>query len=41
MVDVARKLVLALEARLRQKLDLRMPIVRWLVGHAAFVVTRY
>ena len=41
MVDVARRLVLALEARLRQKLSLQLPIVRWLVRHAAFVVTRY
>ena len=41
MVDVARRLVLAFEARLRQKLDLRLPIARWLIRHAAFVVTRY
>ena len=41
VVDVATKLVLALGARLRQKLDLRLPIVRWLVRHAAFVETSY
>ena len=41
VVDVATKLVLALGAGLRQKLDLRLPIVRWLVRHAAFVETSY
>ena len=41
VVDVARRLVLALEARLKQKLDIRLPIVRWLVKHAACVLTRY
>ena len=41
VVGIMRRLVMALEARLRQKLDLRLPIVRWLVRHAAFVLTRY
>ena len=41
VVGIMRRLVLALEARLRQRLDLRLPIVRWLVRHAAFVLTRY
>ena len=41
VVDVDRRLVLALEARLRQKLDLRLPIARRLIRHAAFMVTRY
>ena len=41
VVDVARRLVLALEARIRVKLNLKLPIVRWLIRHAAFVITRY
>ena len=41
VVGIMRRLVLALEARLRRKLDLQLPIVRWLVRHAAFVLTRY
>ena len=41
VVGIMRRLMLALEARLRQRLDLRLPIVRWLVRHAAFVLTRY
>ena len=41
VVGIMRRLVLALEARLRLRLDLQLPIVRWLVRHAAFVFTRY
>ena len=41
VVDVARRLVLALEARIGVKLELTLPIVRWLIRHAAFVITRY
>ena len=41
VVDVARRLVLALEARLKQKLSLQLLIARWLVRHAAFIMTRY
>ena len=41
VVDVARRLVLALEARIRAKLKLTLPIIRWLIRHAAFVITRY
>ena len=41
VIDIARRLVLALEARLRQKLDLASPIVKWLIRHAAFILTRY
>ena len=41
VVDVARRLVLAFEARLKQKLSLQLPIARWLVRHAAFIMTRY
>ena len=33
--------MLALEARLRLKLDLKLPVVRWLIRHAAFIITRY
>ena len=33
--------MLALEARLRLKLDLTPPVVRWLIRHAAFIITRY
>ena len=41
VIDIARRLVLALEARLRLKLDLTLPVVRWLIRHAAFIITRY
>ena len=37
----ARRLVLALEARLRLKLDLKLPVVRQLIKHSAFIITRY
>ena len=33
--------MLALEARLKQRLELTSPIVKWLIRHAAFVLTRY
>ena len=28
-------------ARLKTKVDLRLPIVLWIIRHAAFVLTRY
>ena len=37
----ARKLVLALAANLKSDLDLGLPIVKWLVRHAAFLLTRF
>ena len=36
-----RRMLLGLEARLRIKVDVRLPIVKWLIRHAAFVKTRY
>ena len=36
-----RVLVLALEARLKTKLDLSLPIVKWIIRHAAFLHSRY
>ena len=36
-----RVLVLALEARLKTKLDLTLPIIRWIIRHAAFLHSRY
>ena len=41
VIDIARRRVLALEARLRLKLDLTLPILRWLISHAAFIIIRY
>ena len=41
VIDIVRRLVLALEARLRQKLNLAVPIVKLLIRHAAFMFTRY
>ena len=41
VIDIAQRLVLALEARLRLILDLKLPVVRWLIKHAAFIITRY
>ena len=38
VIDIARRLVLALEARLRLKLDLTLPVVRWVIRHAAFII---
>ena len=40
-MDVMRRMLLGLEARLRGKVDLKLPIVKWLIRHAAFVKTRY
>ena len=40
-MDVMRRMLLGLEARLRIKVDLRLPIVKWLIRHAAFVKTKY
>ena len=41
VVDLARRQVLALEARLGLKLDLTLPVVGWLIMHAAFILTHY
>ena len=30
-----------IEGRLKTKVDLRLPIVSWIIRHAAFVLTRY
>ena len=36
-----RVLVLALEARLRTKLDLTLPIIKWVIRHAALLHSKY
>ena len=36
-----RRMLLGLEAKLRGRLDLTLPWARWLVRHAAFVLTRF
>ena len=36
-----RVLVLALEARLKTKLDLTLPIIKWVIRHAAFLHSKY
>ena len=36
-----RVLLLALEARVKQKIDVTLPIIKWLIRHAAFLHTRY
>ena len=40
-MDAMRRMLLGLEARLRAKVDVRLPIVKWLIRHAGFVKTRY
>ena len=40
-MDVMRRMLLGLEARLRGIVDLKLPIVKWFIRHAAFVKTRY
>ena len=37
----ARCLLLALESRVKCKIDPGLPIVRWLIRHAAYLLTRY
>ncbi len=37
----ARCLLLALEAHLKANVDVTLPIVKWLLRHAAFLLTRY
>ena len=36
-----RVLILALEERLKTKIDLTLPVVRWVIRHAAFLHTRF
>lgn len=40
-MDVMRRMLLGLKARLRVNVDLRLPVIRWLIRHAAFVKMRY
>ena len=40
-MDVMRRMLLGLESRLSVKVDVNLPIVKWLIRHAAFVRTRY
>ena len=41
ITDMTRRLLMGFEARLKTKVDLRLPIVFWIVRHAAFVLTRF
>ena len=41
VIGQARCLLLGLEARLKVNLDPGLPIVKWLLRHAAFLLTRY
>ena len=41
VTDLMRRMLLGLEAKLRGRFDLSLPWVRWLIRHAAFVLTRY
>ena len=41
VIDLMRRMLLGLEAKLRGRLDLTLPWARWLVRHAAFVLTRF
>ena len=41
VTDLMRRLLLGLEAKLQGRLDLSFPWARWLIRHAAFVLTRY
>ena len=41
VTDLIRRHVLALQARLKQKVNLKIPVLAWLIRHAAFVITRY
>ena len=41
VVGQARCLLLGLEARLKQNLDPGIPFMKWLLRHAAFLLTRY
>ena len=41
VIDIARRLALALQASFRQKLDLALPVAKWFIRHVAFIFTRY
>ena len=41
VTDLIRRHVLALQARLQQTVNLKTPVMAWLIRHAAFVLTRY
>ena len=41
VTDLMRRILLGLEAKLKRKVDVGLQIIKWLVRHAAFVLTRY
>ena len=41
VTDLMRRMLLGLELKVRSRLDLTLPVAKWLVRHAAFVLTRY
>ena len=41
VIDLMRRMLLGLKAKLRGRLDLTLPWARWLFRHAAFVLTRF
>ena len=41
VTDLMRRILLSFEGKVRTRLDLNLPLARWLVRHAAFVFTRY
>ena len=41
VTDIMRRLILGLEAKLKCRVDVSLPIVKWIVRHAAFVLTRF
>ena len=41
ITDMTRRILIGLEARLKTKINLKLPIVTWIIRHAPFVLNRY
>ena len=41
ITDMTRRILIGFEARLKTKVNLKLPIVTWIIRHAAFILTRY